>query len=505
MVNNCNIKRYIFPILIFVITFINIFFNTVLSPLYDQSLFLHDASVYYIIGKGIKKGMVVYKDLFDHKGLYIYFVYYLASIIGETKNIGVWVVYSLIVFVYSLFIYKTIKLYKNDFIAFITSIVIQIVMTSLQFSFGTLLCEQLTAMTISISIYLMARDLKANNGNIKFSNLFLQGILAAINLSNKPNYCLFFISIVIYVTYKSLIIDKNILLFIKYAIHGVVGIFVGSLPAILYCLANDCFKEMIYCVFTLNFGYTNMFSVDLPKEIDTSFKAFVYVFMQFIKLYVPFIISLVILAFSKISLKEKIYYIFTGLILFITSIMALRPYMQYLIPLIIFICPLVVIIYDGFFGASKLFLWKVAIVFSVAFFAYSFGYGILVRSYPNFSIERNVKFANIIREYREKYDCEIFGAGIGASRYLSFNYVPKAKYFYIPGFQYSVFPEPTDYALDYIENHKPGIVILTKNLVLTPVHGEEINMLMDMYYKPIDIGIDIPEKAYIRTDLLVDY
>ena len=48
-----------------------------------------DVSVWVYIVNRIKEGAIIYKDLFDHKGPFLYFIYYIGNFLGGIKGIGV--------------------------------------------------------------------------------------------------------------------------------------------------------------------------------------------------------------------------------------------------------------------------------------------------------------------------------------------------------------------------------------------------------------------------------
>lgn len=41
-----------------------------------------DSSVYVVMGRAMKHGKIMYKEIFDHKGLYMYFLNYIAALIS---------------------------------------------------------------------------------------------------------------------------------------------------------------------------------------------------------------------------------------------------------------------------------------------------------------------------------------------------------------------------------------------------------------------------------------
>ena len=62
--------------------------SSFLYPLNDWG----DTNCYFIIGKGILKGLVPYRDLYDQKGIIIFAIYSLACLITTNSYFGVYII-----------------------------------------------------------------------------------------------------------------------------------------------------------------------------------------------------------------------------------------------------------------------------------------------------------------------------------------------------------------------------------------------------------------------------
>ena len=58
------------------------------SPLYATN-FWTDTNIYFTIGRGMTRGLMPYRDLFDHKGPLLFILYALGAAISDTSFIGV--------------------------------------------------------------------------------------------------------------------------------------------------------------------------------------------------------------------------------------------------------------------------------------------------------------------------------------------------------------------------------------------------------------------------------
>ena len=109
----------------------NTLFLTVFCSIFSlQSPFTHifpwvDSSAFLYDGLSLTKGLVMYKDFFDHKGPLIFIINYLG--INLTGGIlGVWVLEVLSLFIFFIFLYKLIKLFSNNFTYILTSLIIML-------------------------------------------------------------------------------------------------------------------------------------------------------------------------------------------------------------------------------------------------------------------------------------------------------------------------------------------------------------------------------------------
>lgn len=64
------------------------------SPLYAAN-FWTDTNIYFTIGRGMTRGLMPYRDLFDHKGPLLFMLYALGAAISDTSFIGVFILEAL--------------------------------------------------------------------------------------------------------------------------------------------------------------------------------------------------------------------------------------------------------------------------------------------------------------------------------------------------------------------------------------------------------------------------
>lgn len=73
-----------------------------------------DANSYFSMEKAIFNGRMPYRDVFDQKGMYLYFLYGLSYLISHTTFTGVYILEVILGFFDILGFYRIIKLYASD-------------------------------------------------------------------------------------------------------------------------------------------------------------------------------------------------------------------------------------------------------------------------------------------------------------------------------------------------------------------------------------------------------
>lgn len=488
----------IFYLSFFVIAFLLCFFNTALSPLYPDSYITHDASVFYVMGRAIKNGFVAYKDYFDHKGLYIYFVYAIASIIGETNHIGVWVVFSLFTFFYMVFVYKIINLiflkldkYKNDtiksnFIKFFTTITFGMFYTSIYFANDAIFCEHIALLMIIISMYEVLKHLLYDETLFDKKNMFLQGILASVVLFDKPNYVIYFGAVLFLCVYEH-INEKNIKNLIYNFIYGFLGLIVGALPIIIYCILTNSLSDMIFATFTINFTYVGNSKIDAIEThpLEATIERYkVSVILT--------IISVISFIKNRINKKLDTFIILSFVLLMIVIVMPLRGYQHYLLmitPYMIYIFILFLEgVYDIFVKNFSLVNKKIIIGFMFLIYCITVYYLGAVAQDRNQYLS-SIKAKKVVEIFNKEFsnkrlreNAKVYVLGYGTYFYNELDVLPSERYFYVPVMDYETYPDAFDAIKNYIYSGKSDFIITAENDLVYNTIGSEVDEFLNENY-----------------------
>ena len=250
-----SLHRRTKQILPFLICFIISFFFVIklhLSPFNNLELY-PDSSVFLYIGKYMHDGMIPYRDLFDHKGVILYFIEYIGCIFGFGNGIGVWIIELFNMFVSAIIFYLIAKLLTSSRIICYAVVYIIISLCSFKFYQGGNLVEEYALPWISISLYIVTNFFITKK--IKKWQIITLGISFAVVFFLRVNmvglWGALLLSVIIYLIKTKRITDLFIcsLLFI-------VGCLIVSIPVFVYLSATDSLKNMIEYYFVFNFAYT---------------------------------------------------------------------------------------------------------------------------------------------------------------------------------------------------------------------------------------------------------
>lgn len=105
------------------------------SPLYPMNDWV-DVNAFFTVGKGMFRGLVPYRDLFDHKGPYLFLVYGLASLISPDSLIGGYLLEIITAYVYLLYSYRIACFHIKKRTIIIVPLIAMIAFTSRAFVRG---------------------------------------------------------------------------------------------------------------------------------------------------------------------------------------------------------------------------------------------------------------------------------------------------------------------------------------------------------------------------------
>ena len=307
MIHNIINNKYYNKIFIFI--FITTLICSGASPFVN--LVKEDQAILYAIGKCIAKGQVLFRDVCDHKGSYLFFLnaisYLISSIFPFQNFIGLYIFEFISMLVMALYLFKIFNIYLNKDLSFYSLLsFFAVYYYRGLFRFGNRYETWILTMQI-VSIYDILLRLnsvcKNDYSNIKFKYFFLHGIFVGIVFNMKMNYIAMWGALIFFFIY--LIIKKEYILCFKNVVLGfLTGFIIANIPMLIYCAINNSFKEMFFWSILLNFNYVKSSSMSLFYRLYMTITEITY-----LPVYVIIFIGFIYLLIQKIDIKVKIYYL----------------------------------------------------------------------------------------------------------------------------------------------------------------------------------------------------
>ena len=208
-----------------------------------------DSSVFKYIAKIMSQGGVPYLNGFDHKGVFLYFINYLAYSIHE--HWGIWLLENIALILTMFYLYQYIKLYiDNSCISLIA-----VLFSMLSFSFvynGGNFADEWEIPFIAISLYYLTKGVKNN----LFKNYYalIIGICCSCAFLLRPNIVILWgvMALFILIFY---ILNKDFKNLFRLILWFTIGNLIILLPCLIYIISNNALKDIIYQCFIFNFNY----------------------------------------------------------------------------------------------------------------------------------------------------------------------------------------------------------------------------------------------------------
>ena len=214
-----------------------------------------DANSYFSMGKALFNGEILYKDVFDQKGPYLYFLYGLAYLIQDTGFLGVFILEILLGFFDILGFFKILKLYINEELAFILSpLSFLVIVISRSFWWGGS-AEEMCLPLYIWGLYLILRYLKAEYRLRTMSNavIIMGGILAGLVANIKFTGLGFFFAWMA-IVWISFLVYKDFAGSIGACFLFLLGMFIPFIPWLIYFGMNDALYDWYW-----GYVYINVF------------------------------------------------------------------------------------------------------------------------------------------------------------------------------------------------------------------------------------------------------
>lgn len=232
-----------FQIVLVILQSIVLLFCQANSPLFAYNDYA-DLAIYTVIGRAIRNGQVLYRDVYDHKGP----IFFLLQQIFYYNEFTVWLLDLITFAISSVFLYKTLRYFKDSVQSLGCTIFVMGIELLFLWDAGS--PEQVFMMLLYISMYMIVTDKN------RIQDWVIWSLMVSYCFYSKINIVFMFIPLFIYLSYKQ-IKDKDI---------GVIGyakrigcgaaVFLDMTIIVLgYFGTNGAINDFINVYFGSNSGY----------------------------------------------------------------------------------------------------------------------------------------------------------------------------------------------------------------------------------------------------------
>jgi hypothetical protein len=337
--------------LVFMLTCIFVLLQSPLAPL-AKTITGIDSSVFIYCAQQIQDGQLMYKDIADHKGPFLYLINVIAMYAFSGKWIGIWIFEILSMFATCILMYKTARLFASKFISVLS--VVTSILTIVPLFFGGNFTEEWALPYISTAIYIFLSYLKENKP-LTTLKLCLLSFTFVLTLMLRANLIAVWggFSIALILKWS---IEKQYKELFRYLSLMLIFVFMAILPFFLYFYLTGTLSDAIYFVFQFNlfeYAATNTLIQIIMRGI------FIVIGMYSRLNFIPCFV-IIYLFFTK---KDRYAGVILAFLLTIISCSLGHSYQHYYIILVpLFVIPLAYL-YDTLkqYFQNKSFIWLCAL------------------------------------------------------------------------------------------------------------------------------------------------
>jgi len=210
-----------------------------------------DSSVFIYTAKQMIAGKLVYKEVFDHKGLTLYLLNIIGLKIFNGNWIGIWILQMFCYFVTAIFLYRTLQFFYNKKLSILAITTVLLYQGAI--GFGGNLTETWALPFTSIALYIFTQYfVKQKQFSIVqlffLSATFILTLFLRLNLVSL--WGVFGIVIIV-----DLVKSKRWKDILFYTLYVLVFCLLTAMPYFLYAYSKGIFGDLIYCYFTFNLMY----------------------------------------------------------------------------------------------------------------------------------------------------------------------------------------------------------------------------------------------------------
>ena len=207
-----------------------------------------DVNCYFTIGKAMMNGQVPYRDVFDHKGVYLYFFYGLCTLLSRTSFAGVYVMEVLCAAADLALLYRILRLYVRRGTALCAlPLLLAVMFSSRSFYWGGS-AEEMILPFLLWPLYLLLRMMR-DGRMLRGWEVLSVGLCAGVAANVKFTLLGFFLAWAVLAAWSVMTLRESLAvrlaLLAKDMLLFAAGMALATLPWVLYFAAHGAIGDWV--------------------------------------------------------------------------------------------------------------------------------------------------------------------------------------------------------------------------------------------------------------------
>ncbi|MDD6157390.1 MAG: hypothetical protein PUB52_10290 [Lachnospiraceae bacterium] len=252
----------------------------------------NDSAAYIYVAMMMKKGSVLYVDIFEHKGIFLYLTDLIGLLLTEGKLTGIWILELVNAFITALLTFKVTKLLTTKRpVQYITVAASVAALTVCMLLTDGNLSEEWVLPWITLGLYICLKYLI--DKTYRFYEIILLGVGCAYIIFMRANMIAVFAAFMPIILVQ-MIIKKDWRNIGICVVNFILGLAIVTVPVIVYSVMSNSFEGMLDCYFLFSLSYCEKSAMPIWKVIWLLFRR-------------QTIYSVLLLAATKLFYKNHLY------------------------------------------------------------------------------------------------------------------------------------------------------------------------------------------------------
>lgn len=257
------------------------YFGCVQSPFFRFSYF-QDSNVYMAVARAMQNGLLPYRDVFDHKGILVYLINYLAAIVFPKSMTGIYLILSISLAGFLFYAYRVSRLFFSGASSLIVSFVMLVILKGIPLyaAGGKSTEEYLMPCLMGFIFYLIQSFRYTENIETATKRRFVTGSAAMglfLGVTLWIKYTLVpAMGLTLLFFFVVLAVKKRIRTALESMLGVIAGILIVSLPCLVFLRRTHLLKEMFSTYVLFNYYYATDGGTGVSGGIAENLDLYIY-------------------------------------------------------------------------------------------------------------------------------------------------------------------------------------------------------------------------------------